>query len=417
MDEIRLMPDSDLPEFVRIAADAYPGIGLATEDDRKKLVERLIKLNEDPRVNTHGYYRDDRLIAAIRLYDYTMTVRGIQMLAGGAGFLEVDLPFKKEGVARRIMEYYFAHYLEKKAAMAVLWPFRPDFYRKMGVGLGSRVSTYSLKPGHFPKGPTKEHVDWLSDKDLPDIVACYNRYARQTNGMIEESVDSLKAIYFGKRARKVVGCRRNGSIEGFMVFSFEKAGAKSFIDNNLVIAYLIYETREALSELMTFLHSQDDQFHRVLITTNDDFFYFLPHDPRNESRIVRESVNHESHVNSVGAMFRAIDTPRLFELLADANFNGVDLTLRIDLRDSFLPSNDGRYVVAFKQGRPTLVESDKADVAISLDIAEFSSLIMGAVDFKSLYAYSLADISNPVHVADVDRIFAVDHTPLCLTPF
>ena len=411
------MPDDDLDVFARIAADAYPGMGLVTAEDRAKLVERLKKLNKDPRVTPIGCYREGRLIAAIRLYDYTMTLRGTQMLVGGAGFLAVDLPYKKERVAKRIMDFYFAHYLEKNAAMAVLWPFRPDFYRKMGVGLGSKAATYAIKPGHIPKGPTKDHVDWLTEDDLPEIAACYNRYAHQTNGMIEESVESLRAIYFGRTGRKLVGCRRDGRIEGYLVFSYRKTASRSFIDNNLVVTYFIYETREALSELMTFLHSQDDQFHRVIITTNDEFFYFLPHDPRNESRNVIEPVYHESHVTSVGIMYRVLDTRRLFELLAESDFNGVDFTLRIDLRDSFLSSNQGPYVVAFKGGMPQIIQSATADVAISLDVAEFSSLLMGAVDFKSLYAYSLADISNPALISEVNHIFAADHTPVCHTPF
>ena len=417
MDEIRPMPESDLAEFVRIGSDAYPGMNLVTDEDRKKFTERLTERNNDPRVTMHGCYRDGRLIAGIRLFDYTMTVRGVQMLTGGGGFLAVDLPVKKERVAKRIMDYYFAYYLERKAAMAILWPFRPDFYRKMGVGLGSKASTYRIKPGHFPKGPTKEHVVWLSESDLPEIAACYNRYARLTNGMIEETAEGLKVIYFSRGGRRLVGVRRNGNIEGYMHITYQKSGDLSFVDNNLVVISLYYETREALSELMTFLHAQDDQFHEIVVTTSDDNFHFLPLDPRNGTRRVIEPVYHESHTSSVGPMYRVIDTRRLFALLADSDFNSADLTLRIDLSDSFLPSNAGAYVIVFEGGRPRVDDRAKPDVSINLDVAEFSSLIMGAIDFKSLYAYSLADISNPARVREIDSLFAVDHKPVCTTPF
>ncbi len=57
------------------------------------------------------------------------------------------------------------------------------------------------------------------------------------------------------------------------------------------------------------------------------------------------------------------------------------------------------------------------DVAVALDVAEFSSLLMGAVGFRSLYDFGLATISDPAHIATVDRIFAADQKPICTTAF
>jgi len=53
---------------------------------------------------------------------------------------------------------------------------------------------------------------------------------------------------------------------------------------------------------------------------------------------------------------------------------------------------------------------------MSLDVAEFSSLLMGAVDFQHLYAYNLAEISDPAAVPVVNRLFAAPK-PICLTDF
>lgn len=55
--------------------------------------------------------------------------------------------------------------------------------------------------------------------------------------------------------------------------------------------------------------------------------------------------------------------------------------------------------------------------AVALDVAEFSSLLMGAVGFRSLYDFGLATISDPAYVATVDRIFAADRKPICTTAF
>lgn len=64
-----------------------------------------------------------------------------------------------------------------------------------------------------------------------------------------------------------------------------------------------------------------------------------------------------------------------------------------------------------------LVDAGDYDVEVCMDVAEFSSLLVGAVNFKSLYKYGLAKISDPSYVGVVDKIFAVEDKPICTTPF
>ena len=64
--------------------------------------------------------------------------------------------------------------------------------------------------------------------------------------------------------------------------------------------------------------------------------------------------------------------------------------LRLHARDSFRPANDQPVTLAFADGTPRVVEESQHDVALDLDIAEFSSLLMGAIDLESLYLYGLA---------------------------
>jgi len=45
MNVIKEIPESQFDEFVRIMADAYPGMKLVTDKDREKYKERMIKQN------------------------------------------------------------------------------------------------------------------------------------------------------------------------------------------------------------------------------------------------------------------------------------------------------------------------------------------------------------------------------------
>jgi hypothetical protein len=101
----------------------------------------------------------------------------------------------------------------------------------------------------------------------------------------------------------IIGCEREGRIEGYMVFDFEKG--ESFILNDIHIREWVYENHAALSELMTYLHTQADQIRHVIFETLDPTFYFLLSDPRNGAPEMIPSVYHESNVQGVRAAPRA----------------------------------------------------------------------------------------------------------------
>ncbi|MFH1373061.1 MAG: GNAT family N-acetyltransferase [bacterium] len=417
MYDIRPIPDERLDEFIRIVADAYPGLKLVTAEDRKKQLDKFIAQNKDVRNSTWGCYRDDTLLGGLRLHDYTMTLHGFKIPAGGGGYLAVDLAHKKEQVARELMLFFFRHFREQGAPMALLWPFRPDFYRKMGAGYGGKMHQYRVKPGHLPRGDSKTHVRTLTRDDLPALVECYNRYADRTTGMVEDTLIGRQIRFDDFPRFKWVGCERDGRIEGYIMFDFIPAQPATPLNNDLRVLELVFENPAALLELMSFLHSQADQINHVVISTPDDNFHHLLFDPRNDTRHLIPGVYHESHTSGVGIMYRTLSVPHLFESLSKCDFGGYSGTMKLNITDTFLPENGGNYRLRFDKGRPQLLNEGEADIAVSMDIADFSSLIIGSVDFKSLYTYSRAEVT-PIDAAGiVDRIFAVDHKPVCMTDF
>jgi predicted acetyltransferase len=165
------------------------------------------------------------------------------------------------------------------------------------------------------------------------------------------------------------------------------------------------------------LHSQADQFSRILYTTYDDSLHFALADPRNRSGNLLLPPSHESNVQAVGIMYRVIDVPRLFTVLADHNFGGQTGRLQISVRDNFLPENEGSTVVWFADGRPYLSTQPEYDTAIEMDIAEFSSMVTGAITFDQLYSYGLAQISDVKAIAAITELFRAPQKPICLSRF
>jgi predicted acetyltransferase len=185
----------------------------------------------------------------------------------------------------------------------------------------------------------------------------------------------------------------------------------------MIVEDMYYLTPAALAEMLAFLRSQHDQVRRITIHTGEDDFYYLLRDPRNEGTAIIYPTHQQSHVAGVGVMYRVLNTRLLFEKLAPGAFTGADLKLKLTVRDSFFPKNEGSLVVSFKDGRAMVVNDAAFDVEISMDIAEFSSMLMGAVSFSSLHTYGLAAISRPEFVGTVDRLFATSRRPLTTISF
>jgi predicted acetyltransferase len=415
MSEVRILTPMDFEPLARIFADAYPGLKIVSKEDQARLAERALKLHqEEPTAQFHGLFREDLLQGIMCLFDFSMNFLQCRIPAGGVGQVAVALPHKKEHVAKEMILYFLRHYRERGTPFVALYPFRPDFYRKMGFGYGTKINQYRLKPSALPKGPSKDHVRYLTEADRQALVTCYQRFADRTHGMMDKSEREATRLFSAPKHR-LVAYERDGKIQGYMVFVFQEG--ESFIVNDIEIKELIYENVEALTELLTFLHSQADQIRLVIVNTQDEYFHFLPVDPRNGSQRLIPDVYHETNAQGVGLMYRVVDVPRIFELLRERDFGGQTCTLELDVVDTFLPENNDSTLLRFEGGRVQRLDSGQYDVQVRLDVAELSSLLAGTVDFYSLFRYGLAEISDSAYVDRLSRIFAVARKPMCTTSF
>ena len=427
MTEIRILTSDDFDAAAGIFGDAYPGIKIVSEEDRQRFKQRALKLHqEEPTAHFHGLFRDGQLLGIMCLYDFSMNFLQARIPAGGVGQVAVALAHKKEHVAKEMMLYFLQYYRERGAPLVALYPFRPDFYRQMGFGYGTKMDQYRVKPSALPRGPSKVNVRYLTEEDKQALTNCYHRFADRRHGMMRKTEREVNRLFKNPQHR-IVGYQKDGPIEGYLVFTWEHGD--TFITNDIRVQEFIYESREALSQLLTFLHTQADQIRHIYITTQDENFHHLLRDPRNDSDRLIPDVYHETNTQGLGLMYRVVDVPGMFERLGDhepgtrglvdqtSEVSTAIETLKLTIADSFLPENDGSTLLRFEKGRIQRLEKGDADVEVSMAIENFSCLLAGTVTFGSLYRYGLANISNVAHVHSVNRIFAVDQKPMCTTSF
>ncbi len=406
---------SDFDRAIDIAVAAYTGANLFTPEARQRFVDGLRRADRDPDVHLWGAYRDGALVGAMRLFDFSMRIHEAEGLVGGVGMVAVDLLHKKRGVARDLLGAYLAHYRERGATMAILHPFRPDFYRRMGFGYGTKMNQYRLRPADLPHGGARERVRALGVADTDALTACYDRVQARTNGLLRKLKGSVGALLAAPDVR-AVGYEEDGVLRGYLAFGF-RDGRTSMI-HELHIRELIYETPEALAGLLAFLQSQADQFATIVFNTQDEGFHFLPADPRNGTEgVLFPPAYHETNTQGVGIMYRVLDMPGIFALLRDHDFGGQSCTLQVTIRDSFFPPNNGVTTIRFTNGAARVTADAAHDIAIALDVADFSSLLIGAVRFHTLLDYGLATLGDRAHARTVERLFAADRPPICTTGF
>lgn len=409
--------EKDFNGLVNIASAAYPSFRINTLEEKEKFKERLLRTHEEePEAGYYGLFEEDKILGGMRFHDFNMNIFSNCILAGGVGMVAVDLIHKKEKVAREMISFFLNHYREKGAAITCLYPFRPDFYKKMGFGFGTKINQYRVRPFCIPDNKSKEHICYLESEDKLQVLECYNRYANKTHGMIFRKDMDLKSLLQNTTYR-AVGYKENGRVLGYMFFSFKQASEDNFLKNDLEIREIIYENKAVFSEFLTFLHSQDDQINRIVFNTQDEYFHHNFSDPRNGMENIIPSVYHVSNTQGVGLMYRIINTVLMFEILKEHDFGAQNCKLKLSVRDNFINQNNGSIIVHFINGKPFVKHENDFEVEIGLDISDFSSMIMGVVSFKSLYKYGIADISDEKYVEIINKLFLVEDKPVCMTAF
>lgn len=403
--------------FIDIVVNAYPGIMQNTTDFKERFYHNQVDLQEnDDSINLFGLFRNNKLIGGMRIHNYKMNLFSQTIEVGGVGLVAVDLLHKKEKAAKEMIDYFIHYFKELGTSIVMLYPFRPDFYKKMGFGYGLKMNQYMLKPSSFPNVADKEGILFLDESHKELVRDCYNRYASRTHGMIYKTNNQLNSMFKNPNQR-FVGYLNDGRLEGYLQFSFEKVSEGNFLNNNLLIKEYICENPFAFAKLNSFLHSQADQIQSIILNSQDNTLQYLFQDPRNGSNRMIPSVYHETNTSGVGLMYRIIDIPTYANQLNHLNFNNVSCSFSLKVNDTFLSDESRTYYISLTNGQLAISDENKCDFEIELDISDLSSLLMGAIDVSRLYQYGLLKIDNINYLETLEKLFMNRKEPICLTVF
>ncbi|WP_051189050.1 GNAT family N-acetyltransferase [Halalkalibacillus halophilus] len=417
MHQVREIQSDELRQKIILEQQAYTAYAAESDEEIDKALKKEKEaLKEIEGLHAYGVFEGSQLIGSMSLLDFQMNIFGSYLPVGGLSDVAVDLLHKKRRVAKSLVDYYLEHYDRQGYALTALYAFRPDFYYQMGFGYAAKKDVYTVSPSAFPNFGEKSDLTYVSKDEEQMLLDCYHRYADKHHGVMKKVPFQYKRT-FEKFGIKIVGVKKNGQLTGYAIFSFKKREINNSLSNNMTIHEFVYNDKDALQQLSTFFHSQKDQINRITFPTQDPWMHHFFSDPRDGTDEMLPFVYHQTNQSGVGFMYRIINVKRLFTQLSKHNFNNMTHTVTFKVNDTMYPANAGDVTVAFKNGKPTVVNGAKADTEITIDIADLTSLVLGVVGFNKLHLYGKTTVSNEDHVDTIDKLFFAKEQPITLTNF
>ncbi|HZJ98799.1 MAG TPA: GNAT family N-acetyltransferase [Tissierellaceae bacterium] len=416
MREIRRLNKSHIDAYSSIAFNAYPSFKDLSDQGIREYKENLLRIMQtDPQVSFYGMFEGEKLIAVMRLFDFTMNLFGKMVASSGAGYLGVHLMHKKDKCAKEMMEFYEDFYRSKGIPIGLLLPFRPDFYKKMGYGIGSKMNQYRIDSSRIPSFYGPSDLRYVDGDDINKLIQCHTRVARKGHGMIMKIKDEIRNLKNDPYIKIIGHYDEEDNITGYLAFKFENAKDNNYTINNINIMELIYEDTDVLKKLLGFLRKQEDQVSLVIFNTQDEYFHYLFDNPMNDTLNYVPYGNLETNTQAVGLMYKLFNIEKAFEESSHRNYNNSNLNIRFLVYDE-MKKEELELVLNFKDGKAH-IGKDKFDGTIKINLANLSSLYFASVSVIGLHNLGLLEIDNIALLEELDSTFYYPQKPRCNTDF
>jgi predicted acetyltransferase len=416
LSEIRRLGPADLEEYSRIVHQAYPSLGRGSAAAIAEYAGKLeSRADRDDRLSYHGLFRGGRLLGGLMLNDFRMNCRGSIVSALGISLVAVGLEHRRSHVCKELMQKVLTDAENRGYALSTLYPFRPDFYRRMGFGFGSPLFELDLAPAQLPDSPLRGNVRLLPPEDAGAALDLYRRLMRTTNGMMDRRVWELTEP-LEKGAASLAAYAEDGEVRGCATLRCGRPGRENFLRYDLDVTELLWETPRALEGLLGFLGAQSDQFRRVrLYTHRPRLFHRFP-DPSSRNPRLLPRVHHPVALAGVGVMYRFTDPLQALKLVGGPTCAADTPAVRFEIDDDFLWRASRSAVARVAGGRLSCTD-EPPEGRISMRIDAFSSMAAGSITLCELVETGMAATDGATGLEELSLALQPRRPPVCLTGF
>ncbi|MDD4029165.1 MAG: GNAT family N-acetyltransferase [Caldisericia bacterium] len=393
---IQRIAKSELPSFIQLLSLAY---NIKTQEDVDKEMKQWAKFL-DAGVELYGYYMKDTMAGCMALYPFEMNYMDHYLPVSGIGAVAVHPVYKREKVCLNMIQYALKAAKEEGCYFSVLYPFRPDFYRSMGYGLGPITYKYSFRLDQFQDvladvQDGEGFIRQFQKEDFPNILEFYRKIYITTHGYIMRP--SYELLSFLERPNvKVFAYIENTSIQGLAVYVAKPIHPENFLENKIVVYEWNACHLKAKKALFDFFYKQRDQFTHIEFVSQDASIPFIIKDPRHASHnLLIPTIHHHVSNAGYGMMYQALRLDDLFTLFPTQNIARYweGKTFSIVVKDPFT-LQDQIYTFLIQSDQLQFVSDERSDVVLQGSITTLSSLCMGSLSFSFAHQNGLVNVSD-----------------------
>ena len=284
--------------------------------------------------------RGDRVIGGAIVVPAAQWFGGRAVPSALIGAVSVAPEHRGGGTGTAIVADYLRLARDAGLAISSLYPASYPLYHRSGYEHAGTVLRYDLPVASLVGRPVDDGVTVREhDGDDATLKAAYDRYARQTPGLLQR-LDLHWGGILGPRGQQAVHryvAERDGEPLGYLVFTQRNEPGGRILD---VWDFAVTDRRAARA-LLTFLGAHRHNVRTVRL-------YGPPNDPR--------LLDVPQPGTSVSAhepwMLRVLDIRAALE--ARGYPDGVRAELHLDHQDDQLPENSGRWLVRIADSRATV---------------------------------------------------------------
>ena len=286
------------------------------------------------------------------------------VLSAGIGNVSTLPEYRAQGGIRCIFKELFAQCLKKGYVFSMLYPFSNEFYRKFGFETAHRpvwqyVEMADLRKFDCPY--TVKAYDW--EKGIEELKAVYHKFILGHNMAIVRSENQWECVKPDPvQEKKYLYVLYEGETpKGYVAFRPEKVGDTRYA----VVKHMAWDGKDAFFGLLGFLgrlSAQSQAGAKLYLPSEVDLGAVFPEKYR------------EKHEDLTPVMVRVLDVKRALTLMRHPAGQG---SYCIEVKDAFLPENEGRYKVTFANGAAVSVEKTEDAPDLACDVTTLAMLVMG----------------------------------------
>lgn len=351
-------------------------------------------------------------------------VPGADISVSGLTWVGVHPQFRRRGILRSMIEQHFADCAARGDSVSALFAAEPTIYGRFGYGPASQDARVKiprgakLKPAAGSQNLTVRIETRTAEKHQELINSVHRSAGRNVGGTglnrpgwVGRDTEGLQQTWHndddpvgGREPQRIIIVEDNNAPVGYATLRRSVEWKATGPEGKVTVAEAVALTPAATHRLWTTVLDLDLTTEVIpnMLATDDPIFNLLEN-----SREIDQTIVDNTWV-------RIINLPAA---LGGRQY-AADLDVSIEVRDSLLPSNDGRWRIrALAFGGPSgtqeaTVERTERPAELSLDIKELATVYLGAGSLAALSAAGLVTASDPRALGRASASFNWPHAPV-----